>query len=195
MGCGRGILVDYLNTKGIDCYGVGLASVDVPAHLNNRVFAGVTAENLPIAFRASVDTLIFADVIEHVNNPTVFLGSLVAAFPTARALVITVPARKELWSNYDDHYGHYRRYDLESLSSIVNSVGYEPIYLGYLFRLLYLPTRLLVHFGRRRRTELSPPRFRALHMATANVLCAELRFLPNSLYGTSAVCVSLRLSS
>jgi SAM-dependent methyltransferase len=192
VGCGRGILLDYLIARGIDTYGVELSAVTVTSRLEGRLYAGIQAESLPAAFRDSVDTLVLGDVIEHLPDAPGYLNRLVAAFKRTENIVITVPARQEVWSNYDEHYGHYRRYDLATLRATVSAIGFTPIKLGYLFRFLYPPALLLRCLGRRRPTSLAAPRFPSLHRSVAAAMVAEYILLPRWIPGTSAICVAVR---
>src|SRR5439155_27714 len=82
--------------RGLYCYGAELAEVEVPAHLQQRIFSGVAAENLPPAFRNSIEIIVLGDVIEHLAEPVPFLRSLVQAFPALKGFVLAVPARAEL---------------------------------------------------------------------------------------------------
>lgn len=192
VGCGRGILLEYLIARGIDAYGVELSPVPVPGRLEGRLFAGITAESLAEPFRASVDTLVLGDVIEHLPDPLGYLKRLLAAFNRAGAIIITVPARQEVWSNYDEYYGHYRRYDLASLRSTIVAIGFNPIELGYLFRLLYPPALLLRSLGMRRKVSLAAPHRPFFHRLIAAAIQAEYRLSPRWLPGTSAICVAVR---
>jgi SAM-dependent methyltransferase len=192
IGCGRGILVDYLVKRGIDCYGVELGHVPVPQHLHGRLFSGIAAEQLPVDLRDSIDTLFLGDVIEHLPNPVKTLQSILTAFPRVTSLVVAVPARQELWSNYDEYYGHYRRYDLALLRETMEAVGFSVFELRYMFRLLYLPMRLLRSAGGSRNTRIRPPFSRIVHRFVAAVICADFVLLPPGVYGSSAICRATR---
>ncbi len=192
VGCGRGILVEYLIARGMDAYGVELAPVKFPGGLESRLFAGVTAESLAESFRTSVDTLVLGDVIEHLPDPAGYLQRLLSAFERADALLITVPARQEVWSNYDEYYGHYRRYDLAGLRATIMAIGFTPIELGYLFRFLYPPALLLRSLGMQRPVSLAAPRLPFLHRIIALAMQAEYRLSPRWIPGTSAICVAVR---
>ena len=192
VGCGRGILVEHLIRAGMDAYGVEIAPVAVPDGLQGRVFCDCAAKDLPHAFRASVDTLILADVIEHLPAAPDYLRELLAAFESVRAVLITVPARQEIWSNYDVYYGHCRRYNLANLRQTAIEAGLRPVELRYLFRFLYPPALLLRWFGVKRQTALSPPRTPWLHKMIAAAVEAEYAVCPRWLPGTSALCASVR---
>jgi len=192
VGCGRGILVEYMVARGMDAYGVELSPLAVPSHLESRLFAGVTAESLSESFRDSVDTLVLGDVIEHLPDPAGYLKHLLLAFQQVNAIVITVPARQELWSNYDEYYGHYRRYDLAELRATVMAAGFTPIELGYFFRFLYFPALLLRGLGMKRQVTLTAPSMPLVHRILATAMQAEYVVCPRWIPGTSAICVARR---
>jgi len=188
VGCGRGILVNYLVEHGADCYGVELAEVTVPEALGSRIFSATRAEDLPIQLRRSIDVIVLGDVIEHLAEPEIFLCTLADQFPGLKTFIITVPARPELWSNYDEHYGHYRRYTLASLRETVERSRLAVKDLRYMYRLLYLPARmvLLTQGKRPTRIEASGPRW--FHALMSRVIQADYSFLPAGVRGTSVIC-------
>ena len=57
-------------------------------------------------------------------------------------MVITVPARNELWSIYDEVSLHKRRYSKKSLRSLLVEANLRPIELRYIFFSLYFPMML-----------------------------------------------------
>ena len=195
IGCGRGILVDYLNRRGLDCFGAELGEVEVPIHLQKRIFAGIAATDLPAAFRDSVDIIVLGDVLEHLPEPVVFLQSLIRAFPGVKGFVIAVPARAELWSNYDEYYGHYRRYDLAEFRKTVEEGGLSVTGIQYMFRLLYPAARAILMTRRRRGTSMSSPgALRFVHWIAAAFVVADFLLLPAGVYGTSIICRARRLA-
>jgi len=100
IGCGRGVVVRYLRARGIDCHGVELSKSEVDDDLKGAVRMGWDCFELPVEFRDSVTGLMLLDVIEHLPDPVNFMSRLQTSFRNARFLLVTVPARKELWSNY-----------------------------------------------------------------------------------------------
>src|SRR5258708_6615221 len=123
VGCGRGILVHYMIQHGIDCYGVELAEVTVPEALTARLFSAIRVEDLSDQLRRSIHVIVLGDVIEHLAEPESFLRRLAEQFQNLKSFIITVPARPELWSNYDEHFGHYRRYTAKSLRETARNCG------------------------------------------------------------------------
>jgi hypothetical protein len=190
IGCGRGIVVHYLRKKGLDCYGVEPGAASPAEALETVVFHSSDAEILPEEFRRTVRTLLLADVIEHLENPEEALRSIVSRFPAATDLIITVPARSELWSNYDVFYRHYRRYSLAMLAGTMQAIGAEVTEIRYLFRFLYLPTALTLRLFRGRPVAPKPPSagLRPIHRMLAWLCVLDSVLLPRRLPGTSAIC-------
>jgi hypothetical protein len=190
VGCGRGVVVDYLRHHGVDCRGVELAPVEnVSPHLREYIRTNTAASDLPEDQRLRVRTIILGDVLEHLPDPQEFLKALMKAFTNLQAFIITVPARQELWSNYDDHYGHFRRYDSTSLRKCVEGVGLRTVSLQYSFRFLYLPAWMLLGLKGKRPVKVAAPgpTMRLLHRLLSWIAIADARLLPPSIAGTSLI--------
>lgn len=82
------------------------------------------------------------DVIEHIKDDENFLNDLYTYIKPDGCIFITVPSFNYLWSNDDNDAGHYRRYTLKSIKSILNKCGYEVIYSTYIFLLFPIPIYL-----------------------------------------------------
>lgn len=191
VGCGKGLEVKALRDAGIDVCGVELADVRPLEDVRRFVAAGTDAVNLPAEHRNRVTGLLLLDVIEHLPNPAEFLKTLEQYFPSVSAVVITVPAAQEIWSNYDVYYGHHRRYSLRMLQELGAELNWQQGRLGYFFHLLYIPARLLALFGADRKTRIIPPKenWRWLHKVIAGVNRLDNLVLPRRIKGSSAFAV------
>jgi hypothetical protein len=150
------------------------------------VFTRTDCESLPADLRATVEIALLLDVLEHVPDPGSLVEDVRRILPALRALVITVPARPELWSDLDRRAGHRRRFRLAELSAVVIGAGYLVTDARYLFRLLY-PAAWL---GRWRPRSMHAPRRPGLHAVLGGLLVADARWLPAWLPGSSALCVA-----
>lgn len=81
----------------------------------------------------------FFDVIEHIEKGSELLCSLHAVIKTGGMIYITVPAYKFLWSKEDIDAGHFRRYTVKSMKSVLKNAGYKIVYSTYLFSFLPVP--------------------------------------------------------
>jgi SAM-dependent methyltransferase len=189
VGCGRGIVVKSLRDAGYDCRGVEAATLEPIAGAGEFVTIGVGAEQLPLEERERYATVLLLDVVEHVPDALSFLREIVEAFPNLARVVVTVPARQELWSNYDEYYGHFRRYSKRMLVELASELGWETRRIGYFFHCLYLPAWLVANVKGRRSTEVKAPGSmgRAVHKLVALGMLADHYLLPGSLIGTSLI--------
>jgi SAM-dependent methyltransferase len=184
VGCGRGITVEFLRKAGLECYGAELGDPPLVTGIDDFVFRRADAFDLPIEFRSRVDTILLLDVVEHLPAPAEFLAGCRRRFPRLSRIVVTVPARRELWSNYDDFYGHLTRFDRPSLLRLLGTLAGRSVATGYFFHLLYPALRVRLLFGRRPVALRSPRRLR-LHHLVARAFSLEEKLAPRGWVGTS----------
>jgi len=189
VGCGRGIVVKSLREAGIDCSGVELAKTQPTSAVEDHVRVGMDALELSSAERQRYDTILLLDVIEHLPDPVAFLRNLASAFPNLRNVIITVPARQELWSNYDEFYGHFRRYTPEMLEVLSSQLCWSLHRKSYFFHVVYLPAWIMAKLKINRETRLKPPRglSRVIHRVISYAMLFDYYFFPKHLAGTSAI--------
>jgi hypothetical protein len=188
IGCGRGIVVDYLRQKGIDCIGCDLASPTIEPRLVGHVLPGTDFHTLPVAQRATLKGVLVCDVLEHLPTQGELLRDMVRTLPSLTHVLITVPARMELWSDWDAHFGHHRRYDLETLAAEVTGAGLRLEVARYFFHALYPP--MLAARGKRRDTTIAAPRAPRLHRWLGKAFILEGRVVPSWVPGTSIIAVA-----
>ena len=194
VGCGRGLVLRFLRAAGVDVTGVELAPVEPIAEMSQFIYSGLDARDLPLEVRSRTEGLMLLDVIEHIENPGEFLRKLLDALPAVKIILIAVPARKELWSNYDEHYGHFRRYDEAQLRAHLQEGGANPVALRYLFRPLYPVAWLIARLGKQRSIQVFAPNgiLAIIHQYIAMLLRWDAKRLPAMLPGTSLLCFAER---
>lgn len=88
-----------------------------------RLVAGTTANLNP---GESFDAAVMVNVLEHIEHDVEELIRLRSILGERSGhLCILVPARQELYSKLDAHFGHFRRYDRPSLKSALQQAGFE----------------------------------------------------------------------
>ncbi len=118
VGGGRGIVTQFLHNNNLKIKGVELADVSPVKDIEAYFFTGTNALSLSESIRNSISVILLLDVIEHIKAPQAFLEQLINAFPNIRDIVITVPARQELWTNFDEFNGHFMRYNINDLKCL-----------------------------------------------------------------------------
>jgi len=189
IGCGRGITVEYLRNEGFDCYGCDISSGKaISKNISQYLSFKQDAFDLDIDLRKSIDTILLLDVVEHLEDVETFINKLLHSFHNLSYLIITVPARQELWSNYDVFYGHYLRYNNNTLKSQLIKCDLSITKTSYFFKALYLPSLLLMILKKKRSLIINAPKtmFQIIaHKALAMFFFLEEWILPNKLIGTS----------
>jgi len=192
IGAGRGHYVRVLRAAGFDAYGCDLGNPKVHDDVAAFCFAASDFATLDVALRQRVSAVLLLDVIEHIERPSDFLASVFEALPALRTILITVPARQELWSNYDEHYRHFLRYDVGHLRQVAQASGLSIRTWSYFFHALYLPAFLLTRIGRPRATAFPAPTATRLHRLLGALFSLESRIMPKALPGTSLIAVCTR---
>lgn len=188
VGCGRGPTVLHLRRRGFRCRGVELAPARPLPGAEAHIRTGVALADLPLAERRGVGVALLLDVIEHVAEPRAFLREIRASLPDLTLVVITVPARPELWTNYDVFNGHYLRYTRDGLRRVCEDLGWGVERIGHLFHAFYLAGLLIARLGLDRPTQVAPPgKLAWAHALLGRLMRIEARVLPPAWYGTTVI--------
>jgi SAM-dependent methyltransferase len=145
VGCGTGAniasLADDYRTVGID------TSAEAIDHARRRFpkvkfICGLAPDDLNgIAGQACLYCLM--DVLEHVPDDFLLLSRLLAASTPGCQFLITVPADQRLWSQHDESFGHYRRYDLKRLVRVWEGLPVTTRMASYFNSRLYPAVRAI----------------------------------------------------
>jgi SAM-dependent methyltransferase len=171
IGCGKGLVVAELRKRGFDASGVELAQVQVIPDARDHVRTAI-------------------DVIEHLEHPDAFIARIRESFPALQWMVYTVPARQELFSNYDRFNNHYRRYDLGTLRSHVDPDGTRKWKASYFFHMLYPMAWLQLRISGERELRYNVPApgpASAMHALLGALFFAEHLLFPRNWPGTSII--------
>jgi SAM-dependent methyltransferase len=120
VGCGTGANLALL-AKDYPCLGIdvsdeaiGLARLRFP---EVDFACGYAPEALGNRY-ADARLVMLMDVLEHVEDDLGLLGRLVERSSPGTKFVITVPADPNLWSEHDESFGHFRRYELPTFQQL-----------------------------------------------------------------------------
>jgi SAM-dependent methyltransferase len=95
---------------------------------NSQVKIGVVADLQP---QEMFDTIIYIDVLEHIENDREELKTTCAHLKPGGFLVVLSPAHQSLYTPFDEAIGHHRRYNKQTLSAVIPE-SLERIELKYL---------------------------------------------------------------
>ncbi|MBQ4225981.1 MAG: methyltransferase domain-containing protein [Oscillospiraceae bacterium] len=94
-------------------------------------------------YDSSVDQMLLLDVLEHIKDDRSFLRLLRKKLKRKGLILITVPAFMCLWSSEDDEAGHFRRYRIREISSLLRECGFRIRYKSYFMSFLFVPILLI----------------------------------------------------
>lgn len=91
---------------------------------------GGTSADLPAD--EAFDAAVMVNVLEHIEDDAAELKVLHKRLqPSAGHLCLLVPARRELYSRLDAHFGHFRRYSRGEVRRKLVNAGFSPVKLHY----------------------------------------------------------------
>jgi hypothetical protein len=194
IGCGKGIVVKYLNDNGFDSTGYDLAVCKPCDGADALIFTGVDALEVNEDIRQQYTTLMLLDVLEHIEHPQLFLNQILEKYINLKKIIITVPARQEIWSDHDVFNGHFRRYDLDMTIALVNAIEFKIEKNTYCFQSLYNLTKFLSIFKINRKTQIKPPLgiLKIVHRVLSFYLIVENLLAHQKQRGSSIICIATR---
>ena len=125
-GCGWGTNMDALEARGYQTTGLDISrqilqAIDRP---ERRLIEADLTQNLP-AGAGNFDGLLALDVIEHLDDDRGAVRRFGELLRPGGIGIISVPARPDLFSEYDEIQGHRRRYVPETLRAVVTGSDLE----------------------------------------------------------------------
>lgn len=139
VGAGFGGTTKYLCQGDHD----GWVCLEPDIALANRLADAIRAGDLPAFCRVEVgtladrpavatfDTLLYIDVLEHVDDDAAELARAIGQVRPGGYIVVLSPAHQWLFSEFDRAIGHYRRYTRQALAGLTPP-GLEPVRMAYL---------------------------------------------------------------
>jgi hypothetical protein len=193
IGAGRGVVTCFLHKAGLKIDGVEIGKTNpIPGCSANIKYS---QDAFSLQNKEDYKAVALFDVIEHVEDQIDFLKKIKENFPNLVYLYITVPARIELWSKFDEIQGHKLRYDLKTLKHHLESAGYKLVYSRYFFHLLYVPIFI---FKKKRSENMTAPK-NLFDIFFNRILglyfLFEFSFIPGWVWGSSIIAVASPFSS
>jgi SAM-dependent methyltransferase len=190
IGCGTGVVLGYLFEKGFDISGVELGNPIINKNLEKFIIINSSFQDLNLSFRKKVEVILLLDVLEHIKDPSIFLEKIFNSFPKLEMLFITLPARQEIWTNYDEYYGHFLRYDLNSIVELDKVVlPFLPkSEKKYFFHLLYFAILFIKKLKKHRQEETKEILGyieKLFHRLVSFAFILDYYLFPNKLLGSS----------
>jgi SAM-dependent methyltransferase len=140
IGCGTGNVSHFLAQKGYTV--IGCEFYIEAIHRAWPDFLRVQGDANCLPFKDnSFDIVGLFDIIEHFHDDVNLLKEALRLVREGGIIVVTVPAREELWSWFDKIAFHKRRYTQKKFQDIFMGVNLNLLLMEYMFMSLYLPMK------------------------------------------------------
>ena len=186
IGCGIGVDVKLLRDYDIDV--IGIEPSNVKPIKTIKKYIKTDSSSLLVD---NYNTIFLLEVLEHLKEPNKMLDDIIKSYSNLQYIIITVPARSEIFSNYDNEVGHEKRYNLEDIECLAKALGIEVVFNKYIFNILYLFTFIWLMIFKKRPTIIKTPKVhtRKLHNILGSIIALENKLFPSLLYGSSIISI------
>jgi SAM-dependent methyltransferase len=127
VGCGHGLVQRQFEEAfgvAVDGFDLNLGPLQQNISTKGRLLYYNVFEKRP-EFGGRYDLVVLFDVLEHIENQAQFLDAVMFLVKEKGRILINVPALQNLYSEYDEHAGHLRRYSLLELSDLFTKQGLQ----------------------------------------------------------------------
>lgn len=143
VGCGTGFVLSFLEKLGFMVTGLDMHKESIK-FAEKRTKAPLLCTRLEkVSTKKNFDVVGAFDVLEHVGDQNEFLEKCGKFIKKNGWIILTVPARKELWSKIDEFSGHKRRYDKTDISDLFEKCGFKVEKIKYFGFFLLFPQWIL----------------------------------------------------
>lgn len=139
FGCGCGAMLQALSRYGTV---TGADFSEQALEYCRRHFNGELRRldlSQPSDFSEQYQAGVALDILEHIQADQTAAENIYRALAPGGKCVITVPANQWMWSAHDENCMHVRRYNRETLQSLLLNAGFELEYISYYNFFLFLP--------------------------------------------------------
>lgn len=159
IGCGTGFVLSAIEKSfpDISLFGGDLYAESLPfasKRLKRTQLFQINAKSIP--FESEFDLLGAFDILEHIQEDERVFSQFYKALKPEGGLILTVPQHMFLWSPFDVHSHHCRRYSAKDLSLKLRQAGFTIIKMTSFTSLLF-PIVMLSRFRLKKLNDLTNP--------------------------------------
>ena len=148
-------------------------AVDSNFRDDNRIEGIISCNSVKDIPKKSIDCIFLMDVLEHVENETLFLESIMDILKPEGELIITVPAFRKLWSYHDIFLRHYRRYNKAQLVKLLKGFDLEVRETFYFYTSMFIiryTQKILSRFFPCKKTGIGNWKFKKNNIITVSIV-------------------------
>ncbi|HEY7328734.1 MAG TPA: class I SAM-dependent methyltransferase [Gemmataceae bacterium] len=133
LGCGVGTHLNMLSEIG-EVWGADPSPLELDycrSRFSGRLDCISLPDQVPYEDK-TFDVVVMLDVLEHIEDDAGALACIRDILKPGGVLLLTVPALNWLWTQYDVHAHHYRRYHRRPLLTLLQKAGFQIRLLSYM---------------------------------------------------------------
>lgn len=133
IGCGHGAVIKQFEERfdaEVDGCDLNMLALNQIKETRGRILC-LDIFDKPKDLLGKYDGVLLLDVIEHIDNDSVFLGNSLTYVKKGGLVIINVPALNSLFSKYDIVAGHKRRYNKKMIRELFSSCNIEEVSISY----------------------------------------------------------------
>ncbi|GIW62658.1 MAG: hypothetical protein KatS3mg090_0484 [Patescibacteria group bacterium] len=157
IGCGVGSLSLYLASKGKEVVGVDVSSRAIAIANNAKKLLDLDSVEFVVSSiekfknKKKFDAVLLIEVIEHIEDDKGLVEKIKQMLKSEGLVLLTTPSSENLmfklgfYRQFDQQVGHLRRYSKQEIERLLESKGFEVLYLyekESLLRSLFFTTKL-----------------------------------------------------
>ena len=174
IGCGTGFVTNKIAKTGREVVGIDIEQEGIRIARKNAGKKDKVKYLLGDFFdfkfkKGSFDSVILADVLEHVKEEGRMLHEILKVLKKNGVLILTVPAFQSLFGYHDREVGHLRRYSKKKLEKQVRRAGFTIEKIRY-WNMISIPMVLLFSKFLNKRYPHSKSRMNRLLEAYFNII-------------------------
>ena len=191
IGCGKGVDIKSLRDYDIDVMGIEPVNVKPIETVKKYITTNISPFSNNKKLNDKFNTVFLLEVLEHLKEPNKMLDDIIKSYTNLQYIIITVPARSEIFSNYDIEVGHEKRYKLKDIDLLAKAVEMEVVLNKYIFNILYLFTLIWLYLFKKRPTIVNAPttHMRKFHNFLGTIISYENKLFPSCLFGSSIISI------
>jgi SAM-dependent methyltransferase len=120
VGCGTGGNTSFI-ANNYNCFGIDPSSIAIEFARRLYPDTRFVEGTFPDAMTKDIGrptVYLLLDILEHIEEDQQFLSSVIEHAQPGSYIIITVPAKKNLWSKHDEIAHHLRRYEIDELQKV-----------------------------------------------------------------------------
>lgn len=144
LGCGTGEFIAELQKRGCEVWGVDSDIIDIDIAKQYYGLRNVYAMPFDTFFLKNdlplFDIITFFEVIEHLDNPLIFIQNVKRLLKPDGSIFLSTPSRERMFPNlypWDFPPYHLSRWNKKAISKLFNKIGFKIVFIDYVDEFLH----------------------------------------------------------